>query len=145
MTILCSKNSVNFCTLSTLMNCGDGVSSIITKALLLTSGARVDRPHRLASSQPINQFAKLTYWVIIGGVEKYTAHCRLAVVHALVHAGKVRATASAFQGALKLGVRDLAGMCAVVLALTPRLSQKYDDPCGSYGLAGRLPAGNAQR
>ena len=48
--------------------------------------------------------------VIMGGVEKFTAHCRLTVVHALVHAGKVRATASAFQGALELGIRDLSGM-----------------------------------
>ena len=37
----------------------------------------------------------------------------------LIEAGQVRATASAFNGARELGINDLAGMCAVVLALTP--------------------------
>jgi motility quorum-sensing regulator/GCU-specific mRNA interferase toxin len=32
--------------------------------------------------------------------------------------GEVRATASAFSGARELGINNLAGMCAVVLALT---------------------------
>ncbi len=41
------------------------------------------------------------------------------IVKALVEAGKVAATASAFQGARELGIDDLAGMCAVVLSLTP--------------------------
>ena len=41
------------------------------------------------------------------------------MVKALVEAGEVRATASAFDGARALGVYDLTGMCAVVLALTP--------------------------
>ena len=41
------------------------------------------------------------------------------MVKALVEAGEVRATASAFGGARALGVHDLAGMCVVVLALTP--------------------------
>ena len=37
---------------------------------------------------------------------------------ALVKAGDVRATASAYEGARALGIEDLTGMCAVVLALT---------------------------
>ena len=51
-------------------------------------------------------------------MEKSTPHCKLAVVQALVEAGHVRATASAFGGALELGISDLAGMCAVVISLT---------------------------
>lgn len=47
-------------------------------------------------------------------------HCRLSVVRALVEAGQVRATASAYQGARGLGIEDMAGMCEVVLALTAR-------------------------
>lgn len=53
-------------------------------------------------------------------MEKRTPHCRLPVVKALVEIGQVRATASAFQGALEVGIEDLAGMCEVVLSLTPR-------------------------
>ncbi|MCM2478501.1 type II toxin-antitoxin system MqsR family toxin [Serpentinimonas maccroryi] len=41
--------------------------------------------------------------------------CRLT---STIEAGRVRATASAFSGARELGINDLAGMCAVVLALT---------------------------
>jgi motility quorum-sensing regulator/GCU-specific mRNA interferase toxin len=51
-------------------------------------------------------------------MEKLTPHCKLSVVKALVDAGKVRATASAYQGALELGIEDLAGMCAIVLSLS---------------------------
>jgi motility quorum-sensing regulator/GCU-specific mRNA interferase toxin len=51
-------------------------------------------------------------------MEKSTPHCKLAVVQALVESGHVRATASAFGGALELGISDLAGMCAVVMSLT---------------------------
>jgi motility quorum-sensing regulator / GCU-specific mRNA interferase toxin len=51
-------------------------------------------------------------------VEKGTPHCKLSVVKALVKAGDVRATASAYEGARALGIEDLAGMCVVVLALT---------------------------
>ena len=51
-------------------------------------------------------------------MEKRTPHCKLAVVQALVESGHVRATASAFGGALELGINDLAGMCAVVMFLT---------------------------
>lgn len=50
-------------------------------------------------------------------MEKGTPHCKLAVVKALIEAGQVRATASAFNGARELGINDLAGICAVVLAL----------------------------
>jgi len=35
-------------------------------------------------------------------------------VNALIEAGRVNATASAFNGARELGINDLAGMCAVV-------------------------------
>jgi len=38
---------------------------------------------------------------------------------ALIEAGRVNATASAFNGARELGINDLAGMCAVVMSLTP--------------------------
>jgi motility quorum-sensing regulator/GCU-specific mRNA interferase toxin len=51
-------------------------------------------------------------------MEKSNPHCKLAVVHALVEGGHVRATTSAFGGALELGISDLAGMCAVVMSLT---------------------------
>lgn len=37
---------------------------------------------------------------------------------ALVAHGKVRATASAFNGARELGIQDLGGMCAVVMSLS---------------------------
>jgi len=52
-------------------------------------------------------------------MEKGTPHCKLSVVQALIEAGRVNATASAFNGARKLGINDLAGMCAVVMSLTP--------------------------
>jgi len=52
-------------------------------------------------------------------MEKGTPHCKLQIVKALVEAGQVRATASAYNGASELGIHDLAGMCAVVLTLTP--------------------------
>lgn len=52
-------------------------------------------------------------------MEKGTPHCKLPVVKALVEAGKVKATATAYNGALELGINDLDEMCAVVLALTP--------------------------
>jgi motility quorum-sensing regulator/GCU-specific mRNA interferase toxin len=48
-------------------------------------------------------------------MEKGTPHCKLPAVKALI----VRATASAFNGARELGINNLSGMCAVVLALTP--------------------------
>ncbi|MGE3298184.1 MAG: type II toxin-antitoxin system MqsR family toxin [Porticoccaceae bacterium] len=52
-------------------------------------------------------------------MEKAIPHCKLSVVKTLVEAGKVRATASAFSGARDLGIDNLAGMCAVVISLTP--------------------------
>jgi motility quorum-sensing regulator/GCU-specific mRNA interferase toxin len=51
-------------------------------------------------------------------MEKGSPHCQLSVVRGLIEAGKVRATASAFNGARELGINDLAGMCAVVMSLT---------------------------
>jgi motility quorum-sensing regulator / GCU-specific mRNA interferase toxin len=52
-------------------------------------------------------------------MEKGVAHRKLSVVKALIEAGKVSATASAFNGARALGINDLAGMCGVVMSLTP--------------------------
>ena len=52
-------------------------------------------------------------------MEKGVPHCKLPVVKALIEAGQVRATASAFSGARELGINNLDGMCAVVLALDP--------------------------
>jgi motility quorum-sensing regulator/GCU-specific mRNA interferase toxin len=52
-------------------------------------------------------------------MEKRTPHCKLAVVKAMVAAGKVRATVSALAGgaALGFGFGEIVG---VVAALTPR-------------------------
>jgi motility quorum-sensing regulator/GCU-specific mRNA interferase toxin len=52
-------------------------------------------------------------------MEKGTPHCKLPVVKTLIEAGQVKATASAYNGARELGINNLAGMCAVVLTLTP--------------------------
>lgn len=52
-------------------------------------------------------------------MEKNIPHCKLPTVKLLVAEGNVRATASAFNGARELGIFDLAGMCNVVMALTP--------------------------
>lgn len=52
-------------------------------------------------------------------MEKRTPHCKLSAVKALVEAGQVRATVSAYNGARDLGVNDLAGMCNVIMTLTP--------------------------
>ncbi|HEX2797972.1 MAG TPA: type II toxin-antitoxin system MqsR family toxin [Immundisolibacter sp.] len=54
---------------------------------------------------------------------------------ALVEAGKVKATASAFSGARELGIDNLAGMCAVVISLTPANFHKSM----TSDLAGRVP------
>ena len=51
-------------------------------------------------------------------MEKGTPHCKLSAVKALIEADRVKATASAFNGARNLGINDLAGMCAVVMSLT---------------------------
>ena len=52
-------------------------------------------------------------------MEKRTPHCKLAVVKAMVAAGKVRATVSALAGgaALGFGFEEIVG---VVAALAPR-------------------------
>jgi motility quorum-sensing regulator/GCU-specific mRNA interferase toxin len=50
-------------------------------------------------------------------VEKATPHCKLAVVKAMVVAGKVRTTRGAREGAVALGL-DFDGMLAVVMGLT---------------------------
>jgi motility quorum-sensing regulator/GCU-specific mRNA interferase toxin len=50
-------------------------------------------------------------------VEKFTPHCKLTVVKALVTAGPVRTTRTAREGAVALGF-DLDGMLAVIQALT---------------------------
>jgi motility quorum-sensing regulator / GCU-specific mRNA interferase toxin len=52
-------------------------------------------------------------------MEKGIAHCKLPVIKALIEAGKVSATASSVSGARQLGINDLAGMCGVVMSLTP--------------------------
>ena len=57
-------------------------------------------------------------------MEKATPHSKLHVVRALIEAGQVKATASAFSAARSLGITDLAGMCAVVMALNRRISTR---------------------
>jgi motility quorum-sensing regulator / GCU-specific mRNA interferase toxin len=52
-------------------------------------------------------------------MEKGTPHSKLQLVKALIEADRVRATASAFSGARALSINNLAGLCAVVMALTP--------------------------
>lgn len=51
-------------------------------------------------------------------MEKGTPHCKLAVVKAMLAAGKVRATYTALAGGAGLGF-DFAEMVAVIAALTP--------------------------
>jgi motility quorum-sensing regulator/GCU-specific mRNA interferase toxin len=51
-------------------------------------------------------------------MEKSTPHYKLPIVKSLVEAGKVKATASAYEGARALGVNDMEGMCAIILSLT---------------------------
>ena len=51
-------------------------------------------------------------------MEKGTSHYKLAVVKALLGAGKVRATYTALAGGANLGL-DFAGMVAVTAALKP--------------------------
>jgi motility quorum-sensing regulator/GCU-specific mRNA interferase toxin len=78
-------------------------------------------------------------------MEKRTPHCKLAVVKAMVAAGKVRTTISALAGgaALGFGFEEIAG---VVAALTPGdFYKEYDHARRSPRLAGRLPAGDSGR
>lgn len=51
-------------------------------------------------------------------MEKRSPHCKLAVVKALIEAGKVRTTHAARAGANELGLA-LSDMLNVVMALTP--------------------------
>lgn len=51
-------------------------------------------------------------------MEKSSPHRKLAVVRAMVDAGRVRTTRGAREGAVALGL-DFDGMLAVVRALTP--------------------------
>lgn len=53
-------------------------------------------------------------------MEKRTPHYKLSLVKKLIEANRVRATMSAYHGAADVGICDLEGMCAVVLALTAR-------------------------
>ena len=50
-------------------------------------------------------------------MEKWRPHCKLSRIKILVESGKVRATASALEGARSLGIDDLAGMCDLILSL----------------------------
>lgn len=51
-------------------------------------------------------------------MEKGTPHSKLAIVKAMIEAGKVRSTASALAGGAALGL-DFNGILEVVNALTP--------------------------
>jgi len=53
-------------------------------------------------------------------MEKKTPHRKLTVVKGLVKAGKVRATATAINGASELGINSVDEMCGVVLSLTTK-------------------------
>ena len=52
-------------------------------------------------------------------MEKWTPHCKLSMVKALVEAGKVRATFTALNGGAALGL-DFEGIVGVVKALAPQ-------------------------
>lgn len=52
-------------------------------------------------------------------MEKWTPHCKLSMVKALIEAGKVRATFTALTGGASLGL-DFEGMIRIVMALTPQ-------------------------
>ena len=52
-------------------------------------------------------------------MEKRTPHCKLAVVRAMVAAGKLRAIVSALAGGAALGF-GFEGIVGVVVALTPK-------------------------
>jgi motility quorum-sensing regulator/GCU-specific mRNA interferase toxin len=65
-----------------------------------------------------NQLAKNNQLGYSALMEKRTPHCKLAVVKALVEAGKVRTTHAARTGANELGLA-FSDMLDVVMALTP--------------------------
>ena len=50
-------------------------------------------------------------------MEKATPHCKLAIVKALIEAGKVRSTQSALVGAAAMGF-NFDGIVAVIMALS---------------------------
>lgn len=50
-------------------------------------------------------------------MEKSLPHCKLAVVRAMIEAGKVRSTISALSGGAALGF-DFAGIVTIVMSLT---------------------------
>lgn len=52
-------------------------------------------------------------------MEKYTPHCKLSAIKAMIQAGKVRITLSALAGGAALGF-DAQGIVDVVMALTPK-------------------------
>lgn len=52
-------------------------------------------------------------------MEKRKPHFDLAIVRSLIEAGKVKATASAYDTARLIGINKLAEMCDVVISLTP--------------------------
>lgn len=72
-------------------------------------------------------------------MEKGTPHCKLAVVKALIEAGKVRMTASAIAGGERMGFDWVDGRRSSD-PNARRLLQEHDDPVGSHDLAGCLPA-----
>lgn len=53
-------------------------------------------------------------------MEKKTPHCKLSVVHAMIKAGKVRATLTATTTAAAVGIFGAKAMCEVILSLTTR-------------------------
>lgn len=71
-----------------------------------------------ARGQGIHLLAKSTKKVILA-MEKRTPHCRLSVVRELIADGRVRTTFKAYRSARQIGIGDVQGMCAVVMALTP--------------------------
>jgi motility quorum-sensing regulator/GCU-specific mRNA interferase toxin len=73
---------------------------------------------RFSVRRTVDRLVKINQVGYAESAEKSAPHCKLPVVKALVRAGKVRATGSAYQGALELGINDLNGMCALVLELT---------------------------
>ena len=74
-------------------------------------------------------------------MEKRTPRYKLAVIHALVEAGKVRATGTGLAGGAALGL-DLHGIVAVVMAIGRRdfrksMTTHADDRIWQDGIAPR--------
>jgi len=63
-------------------------------------------------------------------MEKSTPHCKLTIIKTMIEAGKVRATKSALQGAVALGMQH-SDMMATIMALTSadfyKSMSTYDD------------------